>query len=63
MYGCIFTFGNNLSTATYRLLVKKFGVSEGPEALSSLEIVFFNSVLGVPVICLLAMSTDEISLF
>jgi len=40
LFGYLFTFSNNLSTATYLILIKILGTKTGPDALSSFELVF-----------------------
>jgi len=39
-FGYLLTIGNNLSTATYLILIKVLGAKTGPEALSSFELLF-----------------------
>jgi len=63
MFGYIFTFSNNVSTATYLILIKILGTKSGPEALSSFELVFWNSLMSFPIMSLLALITGEMSKF
>jgi len=59
LFGYLFTFGNNFTTATYLILIKILGTKTGPDALSSFELLFYNSAMSLPISALLAYSTGE----
>jgi len=63
LFGYLFTFANNFATATYLILIKILGTKTGHDALSSFELVFYNSLMSLPMISLLAFLTGEMTEF
>jgi len=63
LFGYLFTFANNFSTATYLILIKVLGANTGPDALSSFELLFFNSLMSLPFLAFLAWYTEQVSSF
>jgi len=63
LFGYLYTLGNNLSTAAYLILIKMLGAQTGPDALSSFELLFYNSSMSLPILALLAYYTGEVDEF
>jgi len=63
LFGYLFTFSNNFCTAAYLILIKILGTKSGPDPLSSFELVFWNSLMSLPIMSLLAFITGEINKF
>jgi len=63
LFGYLYTFGNNLCTATYLILIKILGAKTGPDAMSSFELLFYNSCMSLPIMALLAYFNGEMDEF
>jgi len=63
LFGYLFTLGNNVCTATYLILIKVLGAKTGPDALSSFELLFYNSSMSLPIMALLAYYIGEMDEF